>query len=662
MTVTPVAGLGTSTVLKSNFVACPRVLSGPIRSNALSASSAGRRRLVVHAHKVEVEHQGKTHILEIPEDETILSAAIDAGLDLPHDCKLGVCMTCPAKLISVSVSATASPPLRIRCSVCPTPSPHLRLPLYLPLSLPLSVSSSPSPHSVPPSPSPPLHLPHFIFPTPSSPLHLPHSTFPTPSFPLRLPISATPSLSPPLRLPHSIFPISAPPLCLAHSVSPSLSRYPSSPLSLSLSVSRSPSLPLRLFLFDSPTASAHSVPPSLSPSLRHPLPAPVAPSSFPLSVFPFPLSPYSLLCVAPVPYVVYVYGNRRRLSFPDCYPPPFDLVDLRIRKALDIPFNKPLEILYDDTDGYTVPLSSDEDLYGAFVLQKKNLLDVTVAYKAGVTDPVNLTDSVNTDPVKAKSHVSCGSGASVSVGVSTPSEPLQPLSSSEAGAVAAATAFPSSSSTALAPSPASCSCQPSIYVIIAILNGSKWRVPILGCSPPPLDLVDLRIQKVCGIPADKPLGVSVGVSTPPEPLQPFSSSEAAAAATAALSSSSSAPAPSRSSALESTHLPPPPNSAAALAPAAAPPPMSRVPYVIKFNSKTGKRKWRISFLDCSPPPLDLVDFRIHKELDIPADKRLMFHYHDTAGDWIRIATSEDLYDVFVLQKRNLLEVTVEYYH
>ncbi|CAI5970781.1 unnamed protein product [Closterium sp. NIES-64] len=103
MTVTPVAGLVSSTVLKSNFVACPRVLSGPIRSNALSASNGGRRRFVVHAHKVEVEHQGKTHILEIPEDETILSAAIDAGLDLPHDCKLGVCMTCPAKLISGEV-------------------------------------------------------------------------------------------------------------------------------------------------------------------------------------------------------------------------------------------------------------------------------------------------------------------------------------------------------------------------------------------------------------------------------------------------------------------------------------------------------------------------------------------------------------------------------
>jgi ferredoxin len=26
-----------------------------------------------------------------------------SGLDLPHDCKLGVCMTCPAKLVSGKV-------------------------------------------------------------------------------------------------------------------------------------------------------------------------------------------------------------------------------------------------------------------------------------------------------------------------------------------------------------------------------------------------------------------------------------------------------------------------------------------------------------------------------------------------------------------------------
>ena len=63
-------------------------------------------RYVVRAHKVEVEHQGKKVVLEVPEDETILSAALDAGMDLPYDCKLGVCMTCPAKLVSGEVDQT----------------------------------------------------------------------------------------------------------------------------------------------------------------------------------------------------------------------------------------------------------------------------------------------------------------------------------------------------------------------------------------------------------------------------------------------------------------------------------------------------------------------------------------------------------------------------
>eukprot|EP00850_Spirogloea_muscicola_P023092 SM000328S12462 [mRNA] locus=s328:81613:83195:+ [translate_table: standard] len=49
-------------------------------------------------HTVELEVHGQVHTLQVPEDETILSAALDQGLDVPHDCKLGVCMTCPSKL------------------------------------------------------------------------------------------------------------------------------------------------------------------------------------------------------------------------------------------------------------------------------------------------------------------------------------------------------------------------------------------------------------------------------------------------------------------------------------------------------------------------------------------------------------------------------------
>ena len=52
------------------------------------------------AYKVTIEHDGASRVVEVEEDETILSRALDEGLEVPHDCKLGVCMTCPARLVS----------------------------------------------------------------------------------------------------------------------------------------------------------------------------------------------------------------------------------------------------------------------------------------------------------------------------------------------------------------------------------------------------------------------------------------------------------------------------------------------------------------------------------------------------------------------------------
>lgn len=59
-------------------------------------------RLVVQAHKVEIEHRGKKYEFDVPEGATILETALDNGLDLPHDCKMGVCMTCPARLVRMT--------------------------------------------------------------------------------------------------------------------------------------------------------------------------------------------------------------------------------------------------------------------------------------------------------------------------------------------------------------------------------------------------------------------------------------------------------------------------------------------------------------------------------------------------------------------------------
>ena len=54
-------------------------------------------------YTVEITHQGKTHTLQVPENETILSVADAAQLDLPSSCHAGVCTTCAAQIISGSV-------------------------------------------------------------------------------------------------------------------------------------------------------------------------------------------------------------------------------------------------------------------------------------------------------------------------------------------------------------------------------------------------------------------------------------------------------------------------------------------------------------------------------------------------------------------------------
>ncbi|XP_051152763.1 ferredoxin C 1, chloroplastic [Andrographis paniculata] len=63
-----------------------------------------RSSAVAAAYKVVIEEaSGKTTEVEVEEDETILSKAVEIGLDVPHDCKMGVCMTCPARLVAGAV-------------------------------------------------------------------------------------------------------------------------------------------------------------------------------------------------------------------------------------------------------------------------------------------------------------------------------------------------------------------------------------------------------------------------------------------------------------------------------------------------------------------------------------------------------------------------------
>ncbi len=55
-------------------------------------------------YTVEIRHQGQTHTITVPEDQTILQAADEAGLKLPKSCESGVCTTCAAQLLEGVVS------------------------------------------------------------------------------------------------------------------------------------------------------------------------------------------------------------------------------------------------------------------------------------------------------------------------------------------------------------------------------------------------------------------------------------------------------------------------------------------------------------------------------------------------------------------------------
>ncbi|MBD2353720.1 2Fe-2S iron-sulfur cluster binding domain-containing protein [Tolypothrix sp. FACHB-123] len=57
-------------------------------------------------YTVEVIHQGESHTLQVPENETILAVADKAGLELPSSCHAGVCTTCAGKIISGTVDQT----------------------------------------------------------------------------------------------------------------------------------------------------------------------------------------------------------------------------------------------------------------------------------------------------------------------------------------------------------------------------------------------------------------------------------------------------------------------------------------------------------------------------------------------------------------------------
>jgi len=84
----------------SAFASC----SSSKTTRAVVANNNKRRGSSQQLHAtVVINHEGKDYTVEVQDGETILEAGLEAGIDLRHDCKMGVCMMCPAKRVSGEV-------------------------------------------------------------------------------------------------------------------------------------------------------------------------------------------------------------------------------------------------------------------------------------------------------------------------------------------------------------------------------------------------------------------------------------------------------------------------------------------------------------------------------------------------------------------------------
>lgn len=93
----------------SAFASSRATLAMKKTTTAKTGKTAGRGGVVrVDAVAVEIRHEGQTYNLEVADGDNILDVALDAGIDVRYDCKMGVCMMCPAKVVSGELDQSGS--------------------------------------------------------------------------------------------------------------------------------------------------------------------------------------------------------------------------------------------------------------------------------------------------------------------------------------------------------------------------------------------------------------------------------------------------------------------------------------------------------------------------------------------------------------------------
>ena len=56
-----------------------------------------------NVYTVEINNEGQTYTIQVPEDKKILDVAQEQNIEIPFSCSAGVCTTCAAKIISGEV-------------------------------------------------------------------------------------------------------------------------------------------------------------------------------------------------------------------------------------------------------------------------------------------------------------------------------------------------------------------------------------------------------------------------------------------------------------------------------------------------------------------------------------------------------------------------------